>query len=209
MLCSRSQGVIVPIPISLFSLSLRVYFIFFLSSSAWSPHIQQLSPFQFSFQIIFGVEESGGWFQICLFRAYLNLGFVVAWTEPRNKGMFFCFWISALLGFWYFCCFCFWVGVHLLFYLLRSLWIGRGRLFWAWKIEVLGFVLKPWMNLTMAMGYLVCRNSWWLWLNSVKDWHCKNVVILCWGVIFGIFSFFSQKWITWRIGIMSIWVWIN
>ena len=100
-------------------------------------------------------------------------------------------------------------GVHLLFCMLRSLWIVRGRLFWAWKIEVLGFVLKPWMNLTMAMGYLVCRNSWWLWLNSVKDWHCKNVVILCWGVVFGIFSFFSQKWITWRIGIMSIWVWIN
>ena len=107
---------------------------------------------QFSFQIIFGVEEeSGGWFQICLFRSLLNLGFV-AWTEPRKKGMFFCFWISALLGFWYFCCFCFWVGVHLLFYLLRSLWIVRGRLFWAWKIEVLGFVLKPWMNLTMAHG---------------------------------------------------------
>lgn len=194
MLCSTSQGVIVPIPFSLFSLSLRVYFILLLLPQCEEALIYKNYLFQFSLQIIFleifffwilwsrriWWAISDLWIWVLLLGLNQEKGYVLLLLNLSSIGVLI--FLLLLLG-----------GFHLLFYMLRSLWIVRGRLFWAWKIEVLGFVLKPWMNLTMAMGYLVCRNSWWLWLNSVKDWHCKNVVILCWGVIFGIFSFFPKN----------------
>ena len=85
----------------------------------------------FNFSGFCGVEESGGWFQICLLELIEYGVCCLDWT--KKKGMFSCFWISALLGFDILLLL---LGVHVLFYMLRSLLIVRERLFWAWNIDL-------------------------------------------------------------------------
>ena len=112
----------------------------------------------FNFSGFCGVEESGGWFQICLLEL-TEFGFCcLDWTN--KKGMFFCFWILALLRF----------DILLLLLLPISLpmvgWVFSliDLLGWSFVEDFEFFILFYFIYFVEVFGFGICWRIRWLWM---------------------------------------------